>query len=70
MGPLHSIYAVKLDTVDNGGVFIKKQILFFLVPLIISILLGYLTHNLMRGVTNGIILGIIFAIFATYVIKE
>ncbi len=48
----------------------KKQILFFLVPLITSILLGYLTHNLMRGVTNGIILGIIFAIFATYVIKE
>jgi len=61
---------VKLDTVDNEGVFMKKQILFFLTALITSTLLGYLTHNLMRGVINGIIVGIIFAIFATYVIKE
>ena len=35
----------------------SKQFLFFLVPLIISILLGYLFHDLMMGITNGIITG-------------
>ncbi len=48
----------------------KKQLLFFLIALVTSTLLGYLSHDLMKGVTNGIIIGIIFAIFATYFIKE
>jgi hypothetical protein len=41
---------------------IKEQLLFFLIPLIVSILLEYLFHDLARGIANGVIIGIIFAI--------
>ncbi len=59
-----------LLTITIWRFFTKKQVLFFLVPLIISTLLGYLFHDLVMGVTNGVVTGIIFLILANYFIKK
>jgi hypothetical protein len=62
----------KSQTLNNNNmeVFYEKQVLFFLVPLIISTLLGYLFHDLVTGVTNGVVTGIISLIHANYFIKK
>lgn len=44
----------------------KKYIeilLFFVVPFLIAIILGYLNNNIRIGIITGFIVGIIFAIF-------
>ena len=45
---------------------VKKRILFFFVALISSTLLGYFYNELWIGVINGIVVGIVLAIFANF----
>jgi hypothetical protein len=42
---------------------IKKAFLHFIIIIIMSTLLGYLSHDLMNGVNNGFFVGIGFATF-------
>ncbi len=41
---------------------IKERFLYFITILIVCILLGYLSHNLMNGIRTGILVGIGFVI--------
>ncbi len=40
----------------------KERFLYFIIPLIICVLLGYLSHDLMNGIRTGIFIGIGFVI--------
>jgi positive regulator of sigma E activity len=41
---------------------IKSRLLYFIIPLIVCMLLGYLSHDLISGIRSGIAIGIGFLI--------
>ncbi|MDD4760621.1 MAG: hypothetical protein ACOX7Y_07920 [Methanosarcina sp.] len=50
------------EMVNMEKSLMKNQFLYFIIPLIICVLLGYLSHDLMNGIRAGIFIGIGFVI--------